>query len=395
MVSLVGHAALRLDTLGYDPRPASASERERMVELLSAQLHQGACGLSLGLVYPPSAYGDPAELLALAEAIARHGRLLTAHIRSYEGDLLGSVREFLNLLEQSGARGLLSHLQAAGRPNWGRVPQALSLLEEATARGVDVGVDMYPYPAGSSSITQLLPPSAQSGGLTGLREQLRDPDRYLELRALTEEGREPGWESKVALIGWESIQIGAVVHPDLRPLVGCRFPEAARQRHCEPFELLAQMIELDLGASNIILFQLAEEDLHAVHCHRLHMLGSDSLPRCSGQPHPRTYGSFPRMLSRFVQPGTLSLEEAVRRITSLPAQRFGLWDRGLIRPGAQADLCLFGDAFEDHATFAQPEQFPTGLHGVWVSGTRTVDHDVQLLNLPGTVLRFQQESTYA
>ena len=164
VVSLVGHGPLRLAVMGYERRVASADKRRAMCGLLAEQLAQGAAGLSLGLMYAPSAFADRAELIALADTVRERGKLLTAHIRSYEGALLTSIDEFLAILRASGAVGLLSHLQSAGRPNWGAIPRALTRLETARCEGVDVAFDMYPYPAGSTSLLQLLPPSAQEGG---------------------------------------------------------------------------------------------------------------------------------------------------------------------------------------------------------------------------------------
>ena len=160
LVSLVGHAALRLAVMGYERRPATATERATIQTMLSRQLADGAVGLSLGLVYPPSAYADEAELVALAETVKAHGKILAAHIRSYEAGLGASTDEFLNILRSSGAAGLLSHLQSAGRPNWGNVPATIDKLEAARRDGIDVSFDMYPYPAGSSYVLQLLPPEA-------------------------------------------------------------------------------------------------------------------------------------------------------------------------------------------------------------------------------------------
>ncbi|XKH34822.1 amidohydrolase family protein [Azospirillum doebereinerae] len=213
LVSLVGHAALRLAVMGWQNRPATAEEREAMAALLADQLRQGAHGLSLGLVYPPSAWADRAELVRLAEVVAEHGALLAAHVRSYEGGLIASVDEFLDLLTSGGASGLLSHLQAAGRPYWGSLPRAVDRLETARRDGVDVSFDMYPYPAGSSTILQLLPPSALSGGVETLLARLADAEGYDALRRAVEDGTAPGdagWESKIRLIGWENVRIGGV-----------------------------------------------------------------------------------------------------------------------------------------------------------------------------------------
>ena len=385
VVSLVGHAALRLATMGFDRRPASAHERRAMQDLLATQLAQGSAGLSLGLVYPPSAYADEAELIALAETVRDHGKILAAHIRSYEAGLLASIEEFIAILRAAGCAGLLSHLQSAGRPNWGAIPKALTKLETARGDGVDVSFDMYPYPAGSSYILQLLPPDAQAGGHEALLGRLRDPGARARLRQWVEEGSgDAHIQSKVSLIGWENVRISAISSAKLKHLEGRNLVEAASAMRLEPFDLMAQLIEEDRGQTGIVLFQLDEADLRCACTHRLHMFGSDGLPRPGTKPHPRAYGTFPRVLGPLTRDAAwFSLEDGVRRMTSLAAQRFGLADRGLIRPGMMADLVLFDADIADHATFDDPTRLPSGLSHVWVAGIPVVFDGRPSGQLPG------------
>ena len=265
VVSLVGHGPLRLAVMGYERRAATTQERAAMQALLAQQLADGAAGLSLGLVYPPSAYADEAELVVLARTVQEHGKLLTAHIRSYEGGLLTSIDEFIAILQASGVAGLLSHLQSAGRPNWGNVPKALDRLEAARRDGVDISFDMYPYPAGSSYVLQLLPPEALEGGLDGLRAQLRDPARREALRALVEEGSpDPNApQSKVVLIGWANVRISGTSNPALKRFEGKSMIEAAAEAGTTPFDLMVRFIEEDEGQTAIVMFQLDEGDLRA------------------------------------------------------------------------------------------------------------------------------------
>ncbi|MBP2296434.1 N-acyl-D-amino-acid deacylase family protein [Azospirillum rugosum] len=372
LVSLVGHAALRLAVMGWQNRAATPEEREAMAALLAEQFRQGAHGLSLGLVYPPSAWADTAELVRLAEVVAEHGALLTAHVRSYEGGLIASVDEFLDLLKAGGASGLLSHLQAAGRPYWGSLPRAVERLEIARKDGVDVSFDMYPYPAGSSTILQLLPPSALAGGVEALLARMADPDGLAALRRAVEEGEAPadaGWESKIRLIGWENVRIGGVGEESFRALEGLSLAEIAGTRRETPFETLSWLIAADRGRTNIVMFQLSEDDLDVALSHPLHMLGSDGLPRETGKPHPRAFGAFPRYLARALRgEGGLGLEDTVRHMTAVPAQRFGLTDRGLVRPGMVADLTLFTADASDRATFRDPTRLPHGITDVLVAG---------------------------
>jgi N-acyl-D-amino-acid deacylase len=387
-VSLVGHAALRLAVMGFEQRAASATERREMQDLLARQFVQGATGLSIGLVYPPSAFADEAELIALAETVREHGKLLAAHVRSYEAGLLASIDEFIAILSAAGCAGLLSHLQSAGRPNWGAIPKALERLETARGVGVDVSFDMYPYPAGSSYILQLLPPQAQAGGYDALLARLRDPQSRAALRRWVEEGGDdPHTQSKVSLIGWENILLSAIVHPALKALEGRNMVEAASDMQLEPFDLMARLIDVDRGQTGVVLFQLDEDDLRCACTHRLHMFGSDGLPRPGTKPHPRAFGTFPRVVGRLTRTAAwFPLEDAVRRMTSVAAQRFGLADRGVLRPGMTADLVLFDADVADQATFAEPTRLPTGISHVWVSGVAVVTDGQPTGQLPGRLL---------
>jgi N-acyl-D-amino-acid deacylase len=388
LISLVGHAALRLAVLGYERRAATPAEIAAMQALLAAQLQAGAAGLSLGLVYPPSAFAERAELVALAETVRAEGGLLAAHVRSYEAGLMASMEEFIDILAAAKVPGLLSHLQSAGRPNWGAIPAALARLETARAAGIDISFDMYPYPAGSSYVLQLLPPAAQEGGLAALRARLDDPVARAELRRWVEHGSADGHaQSKIALIGWGNVLISGVGRPALTSLEGQRMDAAAASLGLDPFDLLAKLVDEDGGQTAVVMFQLDEDDLQAACCHRLHMVGSDGLPRPGTRPHPRAFGSFPRILGPLRRDRHwFTLEDAVRRMTAMPAQRFGLATRGLIRPGLVADLVLFEETVEDRATFEDPAQAPAGITDVWVAGQAVVTEGKTTGARPGKVL---------
>lgn len=387
VVSLVGHAALRLAVMGFEQRVATAEERQAMQALLSRQLEQGAAGLSLGLVYPPSAYADQAELVALAETVRDHGKLLTAHIRSYEGGLIASTDEFLSVLRSAGTAGLLSHLQSAGRPNWGNVPKVIARLETARTEGLDVSFDMYPYPAGSTYLLQLLPPDALAGGHAALVGRLADPAYREALRRWVEDGgSDPHLQSKVSLIGWDNVRLSAIGSPALKHLEGRSIADAASAERVQPFELLVRLIVEDGGETGIVLFQLDETDLHAACTHRLHLACSDGLPRIGTRPHPRGYGTFARFAGRLVRQGWFPIEDAVRRMTSAPAQRFNLADRGVIRQGLVADLTLFDDGIDDPATFDDPVRIATGVSHVFVGGEAVVADGRPTGSLPGRLI---------
>jgi N-acyl-D-amino-acid deacylase len=389
LVSLVGHAALRLAVMGYERRPATPGERTTMQAMLAQQLADGAAGLSLGLVYPPSAYADEAELVTLAETVQAKGKILAAHIRSYEAGLIASTDEFLAVLRAANVPGLLSHLQSAGRPNWGNVPQAIERLEAARREGVDVSFDMYPYLAGSSYVLQLLPPEAQEGGLEALLAQLSDPAGREALRQAVEIGSpDPlAGQSKIVLIGWANVRVSGTSNPELKRFEGKSMEDAAVEEGITPFDLMVRFIQEDAGQTAIVMFQLDDDDLHAACTHRLHMVGSDGIPRPGTKPHPRAYGAFPRVAGRLRRDRAwFPLEDAVRRMTSATAQRFSLSDRGLVRPGMVADLVLFDDSISDRATFDSPTELATGVQHVWVAGEPIVTYGQSTGRRPGRVL---------
>lgn len=352
VVSLTGHAALRFATSGG----AAA-----MQELLGAQLRQGAAGCSIGLVYPPSSSAGLDELIGLARTTRDHGGVFAAHIRSYEDGLLAAIAEFVEVLRISEAKGLLSHLQCAGRPNWGSMPAALGLLEEAREDGIDVEFDMYPYLAGSSYLLQLLPLDYSEGGVECILRRVRDPEEQERLRCRVEA------EGKVSLIGWGSVRISA--SPSQPELEGLSMEQAATGKGLRPFDLMLRLLENDEGQTCVVLHQLCEHDLQAAFQHSLHMVGSDGLPRPGTKMHPRAYGAFPRVLGHLSRErGWFSVEEAVRKMTSAPARRFNLLSRGELGEGMVADLVLFERTIEDMATYDNPTAISRGVTDVWVSG---------------------------
>lgn len=227
------------------------------------------------------------------------------------------------------------------------------------------------------------------GGLDGLKRRLADADQRATLRRWIEEGGDAfAGESKVSLIGWENVRLSAVGAADLKRIEGSDMRSAARDLGLAPFDLMLRLIEADNGQTGIILFQLDEDDLHAACCHRLYMVGSDGIPRPGSKPHPRAFGTFPRVAGRLRRDERwFPLEDAVRRMTSMAAQRFGLADRGLLRPGMAADLVLFEDGIADTATFAQSTLLPSGIAGLWVNGGAVVAAGQPTGARPGRLLR--------
>ena len=376
VVSLVGHAALRLTVIGQSSDVASESQIRDMQALLAAQLQQGAAGLSLGLGYFPSSAASMDELIALASTTASYGRVVAAHVRDYTGGLLQSVDEFIHVLRQSGAAGLLSHVQAAGQPNWdGKLQQTLEKLQQARREGIDVTADMYPYTAGSSTLLQLLPTDALEGGIDALLARLDDAAYSKWLCGAVEGTSLPASSPcKVRDIGWHSVALSGVGHPSLKPLEGLRMDEAARQTDLSPFDLLLHCLRVDRGVTSIVLHQLSPADVRLACCHPLTAIGSDGLPRPGTKVHPRAFGAAARAAGQSVRDGWWTLEEAVRKMTAMPAARFGLQSRGVLMEGMVADVLLFdAEAVSDEATYEEPTREAAGMRWVWVAGVAVVE----------------------
>jgi N-acyl-D-amino-acid deacylase len=247
---------------------------------------------------------------------------------------------------------------------------------------------MYPYPAGSTYLLQLLPPAALEGGLDQLKQRLRDPEVGPVLRHWVENGG-PAFhgQSKLSLIGWDNVRISGVNNPRFKYLEGLSMRAAAERETTAPYDLLIHLVDEDDGQTGVILFQLDESDLHAACCHRLHMVGSDGLPRPGTKPHPRAFGTFPRIVGPLRRDkGWFSLEDAVRRMTSIAAQRFSLLDRGLVRPDMMADLVLFEESVADRATFDEPTLMPVGISHVWVNGEAIIQDGAPTGVQPGRML---------
>ncbi|GAB3763478.1 N-acyl-D-amino-acid deacylase family protein [Microlunatus parietis] len=361
---LAGHLAIRASVVGLDQRPPDSDELAAMGGLVQQALDEGAVGLSLGLMYPPSAYASVEELTALAEVVARNNAVLTVHLRDYGAGLLDAVREALTVAERSGCRLQISHLTVAGRRNWGSVPAALAEIDAAAEAGVDVAVDCYPYLAGSTNLSQLAPRWAMDGGQDGLHARLAEPELRTKII---------GQMSDPA-VGWDEILLGLM--PGRPELAGRTVADLAAETGQPPAAAAVEL--LAVADPSIIAFGRSEADLRAVMTHRLSMIGSDGLAvdperRDRGLPHPRYFGAYPGLFQRYVrEESLLSVEDAVRRCTSAPALRAGLADRGRLEPGLLADLVIFDPAtITERSTYLDPWAAPEGIARVVVGG-RTV-----------------------
>jgi N-acyl-D-amino-acid deacylase len=363
--SMVGHGSVRAAVVGSSHRAPSAGELKRMQQLVDQSLDEGAVGVSFGLAYPPGSCATARELAAMAEVAARRGRPCSVHLRD-EGDrLLESIEEMLEVAVTTGCSLIISHLKAAGKANWGKVDTALTRIEKARSDGLDVCLDVYPYTAGSPLIVSLLPPWASSGGLPKLLDRLQDDAQRLRIANEVEESS--AWENLARGAGWDRITL--LGYPPNPQVEGTSLMNLAQARKAEPADLLMDLILESQGTATVVVADMDRGDVDAVVNHPLSMLVSDG-GASSGMHHPRLHGAFARFLNRYVRElASLSLEEAVRKMTSFPAQTYNLTDRGLIKPGLRADLVLFDpDAVTDTSTYRQPNQVSEGFRAVFVGG---------------------------
>jgi N-acyl-D-amino-acid deacylase len=379
VAGLVGHGNLRLVTMGMENRSPTSAELEEMRDILSNSMEEGAFGLSTGLIYPPCVYAETDELTELCKIVQRHHGVFVIHMRN-EGDrLLESIDEVEAIGRGSGVSVQISHFKAGGQRNWGRSVDALEKLEKARAGGLDVTVDQYPYVAGSTFLSSLLPVWMHEGGTGWMLERLKDGEiREKVVAELESRGRGSEW-------GWRNVMVTSVKSDENRRFEGRSLKEIAEARGQPLLDALFDLILEEENAATMVSFSMSEEDIRTIMRSPLQMVCTDGI--VLGKPHPRAYGSFPRVLGRYAKEGVLGLEEAVRKMTSLPAQRFDLHDRGILRPGMPADITIFDpDTVVDTATYEDPIQFPEGIEYVIVNGSVTVERGEHTGDRAGMVL---------
>jgi len=391
VIQLVGHGTLRIATMGFARRPPTQGELETMKRLVAESLEGGAWGLSTGLIYAPGSFAETGEIVELARVAGRHKGFYASHIRGEGANLLDSVTEAVQVGREGELPVQVSHLKAAGRLHWGKVVQALAMIEAARAEGLDVTADVYPYTASSTFLRTLLPDWALEGGIEAMLQRLADPETRARIVAEIERGAS-GRENFVVNVGWDGIMIA--YSPSRREAEGKRVSEIAQAWGVTSAEAALELIQADRGKAFMILFQLDEADVRRILAHPHVMIGSDGSALAPygelalGKPHPRSYGTFPRVIARYSrEERVLSLEQAVYKMTGLPAKKLGLTDRGVIRVGAKADLVAFNShTVSDLASYEAPHQYPRGIEHVLVNGRLVIKHGEHTGSLPGRVL---------
>ena len=395
VAALVGHGLLRLDVMGFEDRKPTSDEMKEMKTLLHESLKAGAFGMSSGRGYPPGSFADTNELVELCGVLAEHGAIYTSDIGMEGEGLLEKVQEQIDIGERAGVPVEISHHKASGRPFWGRVNVSLKNIEDARMRGVDVTADAYPYTAGSGGLgMHFLPPWAYDGGTDRMLDKLKDS----EVREKIIEESKVGWRGmNIAKSStWDEIIITS--HRNDSKVEGRTIAELAKLRQANPYNVVFDLVLESGDATQCVMLQrMSEDDVRKVICHNAVMVGSDGNSLApygdmgKGKPHPRSYGTYPRILAKFVREDkVLTLQEAIRKMTSFPAQKLGLRDRGILKEGMCADIVLFDlAAIQDKATFTDPHQYPSGIEYVIVNGEVVVDEGEHIGTLAGKVLHHQ------
>ncbi|MBS7637312.1 D-aminoacylase [Candidatus Bathyarchaeota archaeon] len=394
LAPLIAAGNVRISVMGFENRTPTEGEMQEMREIVEEGMREGAFGLSTGLVYPPGVFTKTEEIIELAKVAARYGGIYSSHIRGEGDTLLQSVLEAIEIGRRAGIPVLISHIKVMGRANWGMSGKILYEIERARGEGIDVNADQYPYTAGSTVFSSILPPWAQEGGIHKLLERLRDPESRKRLREDLE-SEIPGWQNWVKTLGWESFKMISFNREENKKYLGKAIPEIASMMGRDPFEAAMDLILTENGGPMTVIFYGSEYDVEAYMKSPQVMVSTDAFgssptgPIDLGLQHPRTYGTYPRILGRYVRErGLLTLGEAIRKMTSLPARKIGLMDRGLLRPGMWADIVIFDPATViDTATYEDPLRYPRGIRYVLVNGEVVVEEGKHTGKRPGKVLR--------
>jgi dihydroorotase/N-acyl-D-amino-acid deacylase len=394
IASYVGSGQVRMDVMGNVDRPATALEMEKMKELVEQALHEGAIGLASGLIYPPNSFATTVELIELAKVAARYGGIYTSHIRGEGDHWKQSIDEAIEISEKARLPVHILHFKMDGQANWGKMAQQIREVQAARDRGVDITADQYPYIASMTGLEMCIPPKYLEGASQQVVERLKDPKVRSEIRQAIANGL-PGWQANQvkSVGGWHGVLVASLQKPENKQYEGKRMDEVAEEMRKDPLDALCDLLISEGGSAEAVYFSMSEADVELAMKQPWVGVGSDGVavsPAMTfmGKPHPRFYGTFPRVLGVYVrEKEVLTLPDAVRKMTSFPAQITGLTDRGLLRPGMAADITIFDPkTVSDKATFQNPLQYPVGILYVVVNGVVVIDQGQHTGAKPGRVL---------
>jgi len=387
----------RVAVLGYDSRQPTPEELVKMKAILETAMQSGAMGMTTALIYPPSSYATTPELIEMAKVAAKYGGIYASHMRGEGKELVQSVDELIEISEKGGLPGEVFHFKAAYNPGWGKLMQeAGAHIDAARARGVDVAADLYVYTAGGTGLEATIPSWAHEGGQEALINRLGDPDARARLKKEIVTGS-PGWWNIIeASGGWQNVILVNAQNPDNAKFQGRSIADIAKELKKDPADTAFDLVMQGKTGRVLALYHMmSEQDIETALKFRWTSIGSDAGTALTlggddalGLPHPRSYGNFPRVIARYVrETHTLTLEDAIRKMTSWPATRMRIADRGLIREGIWADVVVFDyDKIQDRSTYEHPDITPDGIDYVLVNGQVVIDHGKHTGARPGKIL---------
>ncbi|HUP89365.1 MAG TPA: amidohydrolase family protein, partial [Longimicrobiales bacterium] len=388
VASMVGAGTIRDFVIGEEDRRAAPAELEQMKTLVREAVAAGACGLSSGLEYVPGAFANRAELVALATMLQGTGLAYATHMRNEDDELLAAVEEAIAIGRFAGVPVQISHLKSQGQRNWFKTTAVIETIEAARRDGIDVMFDRYPYVAYSTGLSNLFPVWARNGGNPEFLKRLADPAQQSAIRdAVNDKIRQLG--------SWDAVQISSTRTEELVAIRGRRMGELAKEKGRDPYELLVEIMNKDEARTGMIGFGMDEPNTERYLAHPLCMICSDGGamategPLSQGSPHPRSFGTFPRVLGHYVRERRImSLETAIAKMSLMPAKRLKLRDRGELRVGAFADVVAFNpNTVTDRATFENPKAYPVGIEHVWVNGVQVIRDSAHTHATPGRPLK--------
>ncbi len=395
IASYLGAATLRIHAVGYDNRPPTPDELDQMRALAREAMEEGAIGISTALIYPPGSYAKTDELIELAKVVAEYGGIYISHIRNEGNSLLSALDELITIAREAKIGAEIYHLKATGRKNWDKMEKAIAKVNAARAEGMQITADMYTYPASATGLGATMPDWVQEGGHDAWMSRLKDPETrarlYQEMVTETDE-----WESSLLGAGGaQNIILRSFKSEHLKPLIGKTLAEVSEMRGTDPvYTIMDLIVEDDFNVGGVY-FTMNEDNLKQQLQQPWVCIGSDSESQApegvflKSGVHPRAYGTFARFLAKYVRDeNVLPLEEAIRRITSLPAETRKIANRGKLQTGYYADIAVFDpQKVQDHATFAKPHQYSTGMQHVFVNGVQVLKDGEHTGALPGQVVR--------
>jgi N-acyl-D-amino-acid deacylase len=396
VATFVGAGGVRNYVIGKDDRPATPAELQRMRQLVAQAMEQGALGLSTSLQYVPDRFASTSEIVELATVAAQHGGVYFTHQRSESAKILDSLDEVFTIAERAGIPAEIWHLKTAYKANFGRMPDVLRRIEAARERGLDVTADQYPYARASNGLDACLPLWVREGGIEKMVARLNDPAGRERIRNDMNDANATAWENQwYGANGGDGVMLSSVLNPDLRKYEGMTLTEIGKAMGKDPRDAVMDLVIADKGQSSVITAIMSEDDVRTALAHPLVGVGTDSGAQAEdgklseSKSHPRAWGSFPRILGKYVRDEhLLTLEEAVRKMTSKAANRVHLADRGILRPGMAADITIFDPAtVRDLSTFEDPRHYSAGIAHVFVNGRHVVADGKITAERPGRPLR--------